>query len=245
MISFKLVSPLRMMAIKMWPFVKRDSNSTAESLDYQNQLGGLAEITGQKHSVWIHFNGLWIPTVTQTGTLLLEAGKIKKTHQVSLMRWIRSCCKLAPFKKSHQWSSGAPRLPCAPTRSSLQNKFNVVLAEFTQLWSILHIPVDMLLLFLELQPESQQSQRRLYAGLSSNCQLIKGGKMPFSSANSYVHTTLGSRLIWMPQFKNKKHLPILLIVTGLSGAVQPIWICYHQRAVDKHLKGARVHCASL
>lgn len=37
-------------------------------------------------------------------------------------------------------------------------------------------------------------------------------------------------------------LPMLFKVTGLLGAVQPIWICCHKCAVDEHLKRPGIYC---
>lgn len=103
----------------------------------------------------------------------------------------------------------------------------------------LHIPFAMLLVFLELQTESQQSQRPLYAGLSRNCQLIKEGGKGVTYTSQQLRCSVKLKAsIWFEYCRCFviNHLPMLLIVTGLFGAVQPIWICCHQHAVDKHLR---------
>lgn len=134
----------------------------------------MTEITLQKLSIWIHFNDLVNSCTDRNAAFRSWENKNPSSRPDEMEPFLLQTWAIP---KVTPRSPGAPRLPCVPTRSSLQNKLNVVLAAFTQIWAFLHIPVATLLALLELQLESQQAQRLLCAGLSSSSQLIREGRM--------------------------------------------------------------------
>lgn len=135
------------------------------------------------------FNGhitIW-NAKTQTGSKLLEACETKNKNLIqiegtSLLRWIHSCWK----KKGMEGTSGIhisdgnwPKdcflyysmLSCKINNEKLKNAVLVQYNDHFNTAEILQLPDAILLIRLDLQLDSQQSQRWLYAELSSSSQL--------------------------------------------------------------------------
>lgn len=110
-------------------------------------------------ALWTHFNGLGNSNTAVQTAQLLEAGQIKIQSR-------HSRSHISDHQGPHNCPLCHPVHPCNTVKcgfSRAQSHFGCML----------RVPFAILLVFLDLQIESQQSQRLLCAGLSSNCQLIR------------------------------------------------------------------------